>query len=70
LTQQLTQNRQQKGHIMKEITDITKQLKVKKKEIENIKHEEELLSTLLILTQAQNFLAFQMTDAKSGIYED
>jgi len=43
LTQQLTQNRQQKGHIMKEITDITKQLKVKKKEIENIKHEEENL---------------------------
>jgi len=29
-----------------------------------------LLSTLLILTQAQNFLAFQMTDAKSGIYGD
>lgn len=43
LTAQLTSNRQQKGHIMKEITDITKQLKVKKKEIENIKHEEENL---------------------------
>lgn len=43
LTQQLTSNRQEKGHIMKDITDITKKLKEKKKEIDNIKHEEELL---------------------------
>ena len=43
LSLQLTSNRQSKGHIMKEITDITKKLKEKKKEIENIKHEEEVL---------------------------
>lgn len=29
--------------IMKEITDITKKLKEKKKEIDNIKHDEEML---------------------------
>ena len=43
LTQQLTSNRQEKGMIMKEITDITKKLKEKKKEIDNIKHDEEML---------------------------
>lgn len=43
LTQQLTSNRQEKGHIMKDITDITKKLKEKKKEIDNIKHDEEIL---------------------------
>lgn len=43
LTQQLTSNRQEKGMIMKEITDITKKLKEKKKEIDSIKHEEEML---------------------------
>lgn len=43
LTQQLTSNRQEKGIIMKDITDITKKLKEKKKEIDTIKHEEEML---------------------------
>lgn len=43
LTHQLTSNRQEKGIIMKEITDITKKLKEKKKEIDNIKHDEEML---------------------------
>ena len=43
LTLQLTANRQDKGGVMKEITDITKKLKEKKKEIDNIKHEEEVL---------------------------
>lgn len=43
LTQQLTSNRQEKGQIMKEITEITKKLKEKKKEIDSIKHEEEML---------------------------
>lgn len=43
LTQQLTSNRQEKGMIMKEITDITKKLKEKKKEIDTIKHDEEML---------------------------
>lgn len=43
LTQQLTSNRQEKGQIMKEITEITKKLKEKKKEIDSIKHDEEML---------------------------
>lgn len=43
LTAQLTSNRQDKGHIMKDITDITKKLKEKKKEIDSIKHQEEEL---------------------------
>jgi len=43
LTQQLTSNRQEKGMIMKEITDITKKLKEKKKEIDQIKDDEEKL---------------------------
>jgi WD40 repeat protein len=43
LTAQLTSNRQEKGHIMKDITDITKKLREKKREIDGIKSEEENL---------------------------
>lgn len=43
LTSQLTSNRQEKGMIMKDIIDITKKLKEKKKDIEMIKHDEETL---------------------------
>ena len=43
LTQQLTSNRQEKGLIMKEITDITKKLKERKKEISNIEHDDKML---------------------------
>lgn len=41
LTSNLTENRRQKGGIMKDITDITKKLKEKKKEIDHIKNQEE-----------------------------
>lgn len=44
LTNQLSSCRQQKGHIMKEINDITKKLRERRKEIERIKEAEDNLN--------------------------